>query len=339
MADRTIQEKIDFIVYWVDGNDLEWRAKKNKYAVSAGQDVSDNRYRDWDNLQYLFRGIEAFAPWVNRVFFISDNQVPAWLNLEHPKLKLVDHRDYIPMEYLPTFSANPIELNFHRIKDLSEHFVVFNDDFFLTNTVTPNDFFRNGKPVDIFIEFPILFNGGSPVFSHLLVNDFHTIAKYYKRDEYKKRLRSMILSPKYGAYFFYNLVMYMLPFHSFFGMQTPHFCRPYLKSSIEKVWEIEGELLDSVSRNRFRSPDDVNIYLFRIFNMLEGNFVPENIYKMGKGYGITEENDRVCLDIMKKRYKMICINDNCDEAVFKIMKDKVNRSFHQILPDKCSFEK
>ena len=40
-------------------------------------------------------------------------------------------QDYIPAECLPTFSANTIEMNVHRIPSLAEHFVFFNDDFFL----------------------------------------------------------------------------------------------------------------------------------------------------------------------------------------------------------------
>jgi hypothetical protein len=55
----------------------------------------------------------------------------------------VKHEDYIPKEYLPTFNANTIELNFHRIKELSEHFVYFNDDTFITNYMNESDFFEN----------------------------------------------------------------------------------------------------------------------------------------------------------------------------------------------------
>ena len=137
------KKNIDFIIYWVDGNDKKWQEKRNLYSPTKTQDAGVNRYRDWENLKYLFRGIEKFAPWVHKVYFVSDNQIPEWLNVQCPKLKIIDHKDYMPQEYLPTFNSRPIELNFHRIRGLSEQFVVFNDDFFITNYVKPTDFFVN----------------------------------------------------------------------------------------------------------------------------------------------------------------------------------------------------
>ncbi len=332
---------IDFIVYWVDGNDPVWQAKRNQFKVDKGQDNSVYRYRDWDNLQYLFRGIERFAPWVNRVFFVSDNQIPAWMNVENPKLTIVDHRDFIPEEYLPTFCSRSIEVNFHRIKGLSEQFVVFNDDFFLTNSVEPEDFFQNGKPVDMFMEFPVLFGGdfSYDVFTYGMVNSFSMLGRHFDRVEYKKRLRSKILSPKYGLYFFYNLYMYLLPIKKFFGLQTPHICRPYLKSSYEKLWGIEGEFLDRVSRDKFRSKNGANLWMFRMYNILEGNFVPANIYKIGHCYSITDDDEGACRDIIRQKYKMICLNDKCEEEAFDRMKVKLQDSFQKILPEKSSFEK
>ena len=62
-------------------------------------------------LKYWFRAVEAYAPWVGQVHFITWGHLPEWLNTQCPKLHIVNHEDYIPEKYLPTFSANPIELN------------------------------------------------------------------------------------------------------------------------------------------------------------------------------------------------------------------------------------
>ncbi len=48
-------EKIDFVIMWVDGNNIEWQKEKNKYR--APQEISVNRYRDWGFLKYWFRGV------------------------------------------------------------------------------------------------------------------------------------------------------------------------------------------------------------------------------------------------------------------------------------------
>ena len=331
-------EKIDFVIYWVDGNDKEWQKKKAQYDSSKNDDGTVNRYRDWDNLHFLFRGIEKFAPWVNQVYFISDNQVPKWMNVKHPKLRVVSHEEYIPNEYLPVFSSHPIELNFHRLPGISEQFVVFNDDFFITNYIKPEDFFVNGLPVDIFMEYPIMCGGNAPVFSNILANCFNLMGKYFPRKEYKKRLVKKILSPKYGPYFFYNIMMYFLPFPRFFGILTPHFPRPYLRASFEELWNKEEEVLKNTCSNRFRNPQDVNIYIFRMWNMLQGNFVPGNIFRKGHAFFIHNNDEKIYKSIAKQKYKMICLNDDCDDKTFEIAKGKIIKEFEKILPEKSEYE-
>lgn len=142
---------IDFVITWVNGNDPEWRKEKSLYSGDAISnsfelDIREERYRDWDNLQYWFRGVEKFAPWVRKIHFVTWGHLPKWLNLDNPKLHIVNHKDYIPKTFLPTFNSHTIEWNFHRISGLSEHFVYFNDDMFLLQKVEPGEFFKGGKP-------------------------------------------------------------------------------------------------------------------------------------------------------------------------------------------------
>lgn len=61
---------IDFVITYVNGNDIEWQKQKNEYSPNKTADINPNRYREWDNLIYLFRGIDSFAPWVHKVHFI-----------------------------------------------------------------------------------------------------------------------------------------------------------------------------------------------------------------------------------------------------------------------------
>ena len=331
---------VDAVIYWVDGNDPQWQKEYMKYRY--GEDNESNRasrFRDWDNLQYIFRGIETYMPWINNVFFVTCGHVPEWLNCEHPKLKLVKHSDYMPTEYLPTFSSCAIELNFHRIEELSEHFVVINDDCFVTNHVKKSDFFVDGKPRDIFMEYPVMCGGNVPAFSQSLCNNNNFIGKYYKRSEYKKRLRRQILSPKYGMYFFYNLIQYVMPYPHFFGLLTPHFSLPYLKSAFAEMWQAEEAELDIVSKQRFRDRNGMNIYIARMWNLLKGNFVPGNLLKQGKMLVVTEDDEKIYQTIEKQKYKLICLNDECIDKDFEAVKEKVKNSFEKILPKKSGFEK
>ncbi len=133
---------IDIVIAWVDGNDPTWQQIKALYErpknINTNEDTKtsiDNtiqRYRDWENLQYLFRGIEKICSLCkNCSFFVTCGHLPSWLNTKAAKLHIVKHSDYIPEQYLPTFNSSCIELNFHRIDGLSENFIYFNDDFFL----------------------------------------------------------------------------------------------------------------------------------------------------------------------------------------------------------------
>ena len=56
--------------------------------------------------------------------------IPQFLKTNHSKIRILRHEDYIPKQYLPTFNSNTIEMNYHRIRDLSENFIIFNDDTF-----------------------------------------------------------------------------------------------------------------------------------------------------------------------------------------------------------------
>lgn len=90
-------KKIDFVVTWVDSNDENWRKEKQYYEeeMSINVDLNDNlRYRDWGFMRYWFRAVEKYAPWVNKVYFITEGHLPEWLNLENEKLVVIKHGKY-----------------------------------------------------------------------------------------------------------------------------------------------------------------------------------------------------------------------------------------------------
>ena len=113
------QEKIDIVVLWVDGSDPEFIREKQAVTgkvADLDQEIDgEQRYRDYGILNYWFRMIEKHAPWVNNVYLITNGQKPDWLNLDHPKLKLVTHKEFMPNEYLPTYNSAAIEFLGHRL--------------------------------------------------------------------------------------------------------------------------------------------------------------------------------------------------------------------------------
>lgn len=145
-------QEVDFVIAWVDSQDEKWLKEKQQYdptpILKANDLTGDIRFRDWGLLKYWFRGVENFAPWVNKIHFITYGHVPEWLSVNHPKLNIVKHEDFIDLKYLPTFNSGTIELNLHKIKGLSDHFVYFNDDFYIIDSLKKTDFFKDGLPCD-----------------------------------------------------------------------------------------------------------------------------------------------------------------------------------------------
>jgi len=330
---------IDIVMPWVDGNDPEWQKVFNQYAPEKSRitDANVDRYRDWDLLKYWFRGIEKFAPWVRKVHFVTSGQKPAWLNVIAPKLHWVKHEDFIPHEFLPTFSARPIELNFHRIEGLAEHFVYFNDDFFMINHTPRERFFRHGLPCDMAICHQI-----SPlnnVLAHTVVNNMCCINESFnKREVIRKNWRKWF-SPKYGAMQALTLLSY--PWSMFSYFYDFHFPYAYRKSIFEEVWAKYGERLEKESMTRFRHISNCNQSLMRSWQLVKGEFTPFDVRKDSVYYGVNDQDVDNIADCIKQQKKNIVVLNDDDKNIndFERSKQTLIDAFEQILPEKSSFEK
>ena len=336
--------KIDFVLTWVDCNDPEWQREKAKYQGKSLSDEDLMRYRDWDNLRYWFRSVEKYAPWVNKIYFITCGQVPDWMNTANPKLRLVSHTDYIPEKYLPTFSSRAIDLNFHRIPDLSEHFVRFDDDMFLTAPVRPQDFFVKGLPRAIGIADINCVQGAYKDGKDIPVDkmffttatDVAVINRNFNKNSVIFKNPGKWFSPKYGSRGIKNLLL--LPFRYFSSFELFHIPYPYLKSEFSKVWEKEGDILDLACSHRFRINTDINHWLIYYWQLAEGKFMPQST-KIGRSFSISEyEKSEMIHAITSGAYKMICINDKVSNENFDNAVAQLKSSFEKVLPEKSSFE-
>lgn len=326
--------KIDFVIPWVDGSDPKWIKEKNFYygRMAAGEDGRNIRFRDWDTLKYWFRGVEKFAPWVNKIHFITWGHLPSWLDMEHPKLHIVNHKDYIPEEYLPTFSSHTIELNMHRIHELSEQFVYFNDDIFILKPLKEEDFFVNGLPCDLCVANAITPRLGE--FSSILLQTTSYINKHFDKKQNIKRNFKKWFSPKYGKLLIRNLCL--TPWTYYTGFYNPHLAVAYNKSTLELVWREEPEILHETCSHRFRNDSDVNQYIFRYWRLCEGEFVPHKI--MGSYANMGADNTKIINTIRRQSVKLYCINDKDNEAEFETERKKLQEAFESIFPEKSRFE-
>lgn len=330
-------ENIDFVMIWVDGNDPAWRKEKSLYDGSNDKgDDTEVRYRDWDNLQYWFRGVEKFAPWVRRIHFVTWGHLPPWLNTENPKLHIVNHKDYIPQAYLPTFNSHTIELNLHRIEGLAEQFVYFNDDMFITAPTVPEDFFKNGCPRDTYAQDCIYFgkNSAGPFNG----NNMELINSHFDKKQCIKKHFSKWYSPQNGLKrIIKTSVLNIWPW--FPGIFYDHLPSNFLKSTFEEVWAVEGEILDKTCMDKFRNPSNCNQWLMKFWQIAAGKALPRSM-KIGQCFHIKDRNFQELLDALSQgRYKLVCVNDTVNTANFEQQKQQVIDAFEKLLPKKSSFEK
>lgn len=334
--------EVDIVLPWVDGSDPEWLKSKNahngKNLSDAEVDYQTRQFRDWDNLHFLFRGIEEFMPWVRKVHFITCGHKPNWLNENYEKLNWIQHADYIPDAYLPTFSANPIELNIHRVDDLAEHFIYFNDDFFVLQESRKGDFFSpEGLPKDQSVMFRIPGISYGDIFGHIQLNDIGIINQNFNRNEVLKKHWRKLFSLKNGA-LAPLLSATFLPTNHFPGFMINHMPQAFLKSTFEEVWNKEYDILDSVCKNKFRTVNDVNQYLMREWQFATGRFEPTNLLKTSQYFSIfPEQLNSLVETITGQKRRLICINDaKVDD--FESTKISIQKAFSEILPSKSGFE-
>lgn len=326
---------IDIVITWVDQSDPKWQEKFKK--VKGVQEDEEIRYRDYGTLRYVFRSIEKFAPWVHHVFLVTDDQVPSWLNESYSKLTVVDHKEIIPREYLPTFNSNVIDFHLKNIPGLAEHFIYFNDDMFLTKYTNPGDFFTDNGFIKDNLAFNLLLPSPEPGsnFDHIYVNNLQIVNKQFPKRKTQKKLFWKLFNLKNG---WWNLISLLLfPFPRFGRFFDPHIPLAFRKSDINSVIG-NNKIIRNMFSNRVREFSDFSIWLVRYCQLLDGNFVPRSV-NFGRHYSL-EDIDIISKDLKKKKYSAVCINDaDVSYDIFLDLAKRLSKILNTVFPDKSSFEK
>jgi len=321
--------KVDLVYMWVDGNDPEWLAKRNRYvggsADQSQEVVGAARWRDNDELRYSLRSVEKYASWINHIYIVTDGQCPAWLDTSNPKITIVDHSEIMPKEALPTFSSTAIESCIYRIQGLSEHFILGNDDpLFVKPTTTETFFTADGKPIARFMRFDR--------------------QKALRRGNYHKMIRRM------QEYIFedFGKKIYLAPHHNFDA---------YLRSDYEYcVNNLRVDKWLATSQNRFRTDNDMHRAYVSYYMVALGHATMRKVGRYNNVEGFFGRikaflanrfaNDSRCINNYSHNYHkqlrkynpiMICANDSeraTDEDALRMKK-----FLEELFSQKSSFEK
>ena len=140
--------KIDYVFPFVTTNDSHWGHLFSASLSGKENDFSAGilRFRDNGLLKYLFRSLEKYLPWINKVHMIvmCDSQVPTWVNREN--VHIIYHSDFIPKQYLPTFSSSLIECFLPFLPLVEEKFIYGNDDLIPCRYLNKDFFFYGNIP-------------------------------------------------------------------------------------------------------------------------------------------------------------------------------------------------
>lgn len=278
---------IDVVYTWVDGNDPAWRSKMLRWRGDAeaavhAEAVAENRFQNRHELMYSLRSLEMFAPWVNHIYLVTDQQVPAWLDTEAEGLTVVDHREiFDDVDKLPVFNSNAIISQLHRIKGLSEHYIYLNDDVFFGRPCLPELFFTSGGIAKLFPSRNLrpLADTSKEVEPHFNIT---TNIREMIRREFGRTISQAI-------------------------KHTPH---AQLRSVHEEMAERFAAEYEQTSRSRFRHHEDFAAdQLFHYYAQLTGRAVPGGIrYHY---VNVQDSSHRRVLEEIASRHDrdVFCLND------------------------------
>jgi hypothetical protein len=232
---------IDIVFTWVDNKDPAWSkrynfAKKNNECQLGKYAADQARFSSHNELFFSVKSIRKYLPWVNKIYVVTDNQKPNWLKqVKNHNVIIIDHQEIIDPIFLPTFNSHVIEANLHNIKDLSEHFIYFNDDVFVARPLPPGHFFKS--------------NGLASIFP-----SFKSLKKMEARGIITPTLSASLISA--------NLINDKFNFKP--DIPLVHTYVPLRKSTFIEAWEIYGDEIKDFLPNKFRTNYDLNLATFLV---------------------------------------------------------------------------
>lgn len=149
-----MQQTLDIVIAWVDGNDAELQRKRQHYLGQVEVQTEATRYANNNEIYYNIASILKYVPYVRHIYVVTDQQKPLWLDefeqqglAVKDQIKIIDHQVLFAghQQYLPTFNSLSIEMMLWNIPDISPYFLYLNDDFFFNAPSITEDFVQDDK--------------------------------------------------------------------------------------------------------------------------------------------------------------------------------------------------
>ena len=172
-------------------------------------------------------------------------------------------------------------------------------------------------------------------YSHILLNDMAFLNKHFHKYHVLRKHPVKWYHPVYGKYLLKNI--YFTPGRLFSGLRNLHIPTSMRKSTYQKLWSLEHELLHQTCKHRFRSEKDVNQNIMSFYDICSGNFSPRSA-EFGKCYSIGIDTDSLLSDLRGSHHKLIFINDHPYIQEPDAEEEVLLHEFNEKFPNKSSFE-
>lgn len=283
--------EVDVVYTWVNSEDPDWQKLLADY--SEGDEIEPDRFSNRDELRYSLRSLLRFAPWVHRVYIVSNCKPPEWFDESNQQVVWVYHDEIIDSALLPTFNSHAIEASIHRIPNLSEHFLYFNDDIFVMKPVRKSHFFYTNGIAKIRPEKYGIVHGDVDPSDPDYIN--------------AARNAQALLQSKFGR-----------------TATRPHTHSPQsMKRSVAQASEATfAEAFEQTRRNRFRSTTDISAtsFLYPNFAYLTGEAVTDfpKTALMNVNHPFREKLESYSMMVNSENFAdlplTLCINDGGGSA-------------------------
>lgn len=312
---------IDVVFTWVNNTDKKWQEQYKQACQSIPSEnvglyaTDPARFSNHNELFYSVHAVQTFMPWVRRIFIVTCNQQPDWLDEHaHPKVKIINHAEIIGKQYLPTFNSHVIEAHLHNIPDLSEHFIYFNDDIFAARHLPSNHFFEDNGIASLFVT-----------------------SKSFK----KMRTRGLITPTLTASEHAIELLGRHYPG---INIDTPlvHTYMPLRKTAFQKAWSLFEAEITHFLPNKVRNNFEINMASFLVpwLMYLDGYAAPKRDVCYYFNIRGTHAQTQYKKLLFKKSHNQaphsFCINDSSSQnadAAYALNFQKFMKSYFEKNPD------
>lgn len=299
-----VKHKFDYVLTYVNNNDQKWI---NQYKETFGVLQTNNiRFNDYGTLYLIILGIRKYCEFIDDIYIIVSNKSQLSDEVMNLDIKVVEHKEIIPDQFLPTFNSCTIEMFLGKIKGLSEYFIYGNDDMFFIDYCNYDNFFNKGKTVlsmNNITNDNSIYNNQCKNSFKLTLNEFNF--EYFKHIKMSKYIKILT--------------------------HQPHPIRKSIYNHIINLYN--DEIYNSISK--LREIKNFNQYIFCYYDYFINNTTNEN--KLNNLY--FDKNSDISLLNDINNIQTICINNISDKHIINNIKNLLKTKIKQIKVVLCAIAK